>query len=173
MFILILGFPRSGLAASIAVSIVMLPIIIRASDVVLRLVPGSLREASSALGSPQWRTVWHVVLPTARSGLTTAVILGVARGVGETAPILLTAGLANSMNWKPFSGPMAALPLTAFDLAGKPFSQQVARGFATACVLLIMVLLLFAIARVLGGRPVGRLSKRQAHRAENRSHKDL
>ena len=92
-WILILGFERSGLAASIAVSIMMLPIIIRSADVVLRLVPGNLREASAALGAPQWRTVWHVVLPTARSGLATAVILGVARGVGETAPVLLTVGL--------------------------------------------------------------------------------
>ena len=71
----------------------MLPIIIRSADVVLRLVPGNLREASAALGAPKWRTVWHVVLPTARSGLATAVILGVARGIGETAPVLLTAGL--------------------------------------------------------------------------------
>ena len=67
----------------------MLPIIIRAADVVLRLVPGNLREASSALGAPQWRTVRYVVLPTARSGLATAVILGMARGLGETAPVLL------------------------------------------------------------------------------------
>ncbi|MGW1926618.1 PstA family ABC transporter permease, partial [Streptomyces massasporeus] len=82
--ILALGTERSGLAASLALSLMMLPIIIRASDVVIRLVPGTLREASYAMGSSRWRTVWHVVLPTARSGLTTAVILGTARGVGET-----------------------------------------------------------------------------------------
>ena len=85
MFILVLGQPRSGLAASLAITVMMLPIIIRSADVVLRLVPGNLREASLALGASRWRTVWHVVLPTARSGLATAVILGVARGVGETA----------------------------------------------------------------------------------------
>jgi phosphate transport system permease protein len=84
-WILILGFQRSGLAAALAVTIMMLPIVIRSADVVLRLVPGSLREASAATGAPQWRTVWHVVLPTARSGLATSVILGLARGIGETA----------------------------------------------------------------------------------------
>ena len=104
-WILILGFERSGLAASIAVSIMMLPIIIRSADVVLRLVPGNLREASAALGAPQWRTVWHVVLPTARSGLATAVILGVARGVGETAPVLLTSGFTASLNVNPDQEP--------------------------------------------------------------------
>ncbi len=91
--ILALGFPRSGFAASLAIAMTMLPIVTRASEVVLRVVPGTLREASFALGSSQWRTVWKVILPTARSGLTTAVVLAMARGIGETAPVLLTAGL--------------------------------------------------------------------------------
>ncbi len=172
-WILILGFERSGLAASIAISIMMLPIIIRAADVVLRLVPGSLREASAALGAPLWRTVWHVVLPTARSGLTTAVILGVARGVGETAPVLLTAGFTSSMNVDPSKNPMVSLPLAAFVLVRSPQPTQIARGFATAAVLMILVLILFTIARVLGGRPPGHLSKRQARRAEARSARDV
>ena len=98
----------------------MLPIIIRSADVVLRLVPGNLREASAALGAPQWRTVWHVVLPTARSGLTTAVILGVARGIGETSPVLLTAGFTATMNINPLNGPMVSLPLAAFELVRSP-----------------------------------------------------
>ena len=172
-WILILGFERSGLAASIAVSIMMLPIIIRSADVVLRLVPGNLREASAALGSSQWRTVWHVVLPTARSGLTTAVILGVARGVGETAPVLLTAGFTASMNVNPVHGPMVSLPLAAFDLIRSPQQTQVARGFATAAVLMIVVLVLFTLARFIGGRPAGRLSKRQTKRASRHSVRDL
>jgi phosphate transport system permease protein len=172
-WILILGFERSGLAASIAVSIVMLPIIIRSADVILRLVPGSLREASAALGASQWRTVWHVVLPTARSGLTTAVILGIARGVGETAPVLLTAGFTSTMNLNPTKGPMVSLPLAAFDLIRSPKQTQIARGFATAAVLMILVLVLFVIARLIGGRPAGRLSKRQARRASRRSARDL
>ena len=73
----------------------MLPIIARAADVVLRVVPGGLREASLALGASRWQTVWHVVLPTARPGLATALILGIARGVGETSPVLLTSGVAD------------------------------------------------------------------------------
>ena len=172
-WILVFGYERSGLAASIAMSIMMLPIIIRSADVVLRLVPGNLREAAAALGAPQWRTVWHVVLPTARSGLTTSVILGVARGVGETAPVLLTAGFTSTMNLNPTSGPMVSLPLAAFELVQSPQPSQIARGFATAAVLMILVLVLFTLARVLGGRPVGRLSKRQARRADARSLRDL
>lgn len=172
-WILILGFERSGLAASIAISIMMLPIIIRASDVVLRLVPGNLREAAAALGAPQWRTVWHVVLPTARPGLTTAIILGVARGVGETAPVLLTSGFTASINADPLQNPMASLPLAAFEFVRSPQQTQVARGFATAAVLMVLVLVLFTVARILGGRPAGRLSNRQARRAAERSARDL
>ena len=180
-WILILGktewgadfFQRSGLAASVAISIMMLPIIIRAADVVLRLVPGNLREASAALGAPQWRTVWHVVLPTARSGLTTSVILGVARGIGETAPVLLTAGVAQTMNKNPFQGGMMSLPLEAYLLVKQPDPTQIARGFGAAAVLMMLVLLLFTVARIIGGRPAGRLSKRQARRSANRSAVDL
>jgi phosphate transport system permease protein len=172
-WILILGFERSGLAASIAMSIMMLPIIIRSADVVLRLVPGNLREASSALGAPHWRTVWHVVLPTARSGLTTAVILGVARGIGETAPVLLTAGLTSTMNINPLKNPMVSLPLAAFEFVRSPQPALIARGFATAAFLMFLVLVLFSLARMVGGRPAGRLSNRQAKRAAAHSRKDL
>lgn len=172
-WILILGQERSGLAASIAMSIMILPIMIRSADVVLRLVPGNLREASAALGAPQWRTVWHVVLPTARSGLTTSVILGLARGIGETAPVLLTAGLAKSTNLDPFHNPMVSLPLAAFDLVRSPQETLIQRGFGAAAVLMVLVLVLFSIARVLGGRPAGRLSKRQMRRAASRSKADL
>jgi phosphate transport system permease protein len=172
-WILILGFERSGLAASIAMSIMMLPIIIRSADVVLRLVPGNLREASSALGAPHWRTVWHVVLPTARSGLTTAVILGVARGIGETAPVLLTAGFTSTMNVNPLRNPMVSLPLAAFEFVRSPQPALIARGFATAAFLMFLVLVLFSLARMVGGRPAGRLSKGQAKRAAAHSRKDL
>jgi phosphate transport system permease protein len=171
-WILVLGFERSGLAASFAMSIMMLPIIIRSSDVVLRLVPGNLREASAALGAPQWRTVRHVVLPTARSGLATAVILGVARGVGETAPVLLTAGFTSSLNLNPVKGPMVSLPLATFEFVRSPQEQLVARGFATAAVLMVVVLTLFVIARIVGGRPAGTVTPRQARRLAARSARD-
>lgn len=172
-WILVLGYRRSGLAASIAMSIMMLAIIIRSADVVLRLVPGSLREAAAATGASQWRTVWHVVLPTARSGLTTSVILGAARGIGETAPVLLTAGFTSSMNVNPLSDAMVSLPLAAYEFVRSPQRTLIARGFATAAVLMILVLVLFSIARVLGGRPAGHLSTRQAKRSEQRSADDL
>jgi phosphate transport system permease protein len=151
----------------------MLPIIIRSADVVLRLVPGGLREASAALGAPHWRTVWGVVLPTARSGLTTSVILGVARGVGETAPVLLTAGFTATMNYNPTKGPMVSLPLTSYYLVASGQTNQIARGFATAAVLMLLVLVLFTVARIVGGKPAGRLSKRQSKAAATQSLRDL
>ena len=172
-WVLVLGFERSGLAASIAVSLMMLPIIVRSADVVLRLVPGNLREASAALGAPKWRTVWHVVLPTARSGLTTSVILGVARGIGETAPVLLTAGFTQSLNFNPLHNAMVSLPLTAFQFVRSGLPNLVARGFATASLLMVLVLVLFTVARVLGGRPAGRLSGRQQRAAARQSLLDL
>jgi phosphate transport system permease protein len=152
---------RSGFAASLAITVMMLPIIIRASDVVLRLVAGNLREASYALGTTRWRTVWHVVLPTARSGLVTAVILGTARGIGETSPVLLTSGVTAVLNLNPFEGPMISLPLQVFDFVKSPEPNMVARGFGAAAVLLLLVLTLFAIARLIGGKGPGQLSARQ------------
>ena len=168
-WILVLGFRRSGFAAALAVSIMMLPIIIRSGDLVLRLVPGNLREASAALGAPRWRTVMHVVLPTARSGLATAVILGVARGVGETAPVLLTAGFTAALNVDPLRNPMISLPLATFDFVRAPQPAMVARGFATAAVLMVLVLVLFTIARILGGHPAGHVTGRRARRLAARS----
>jgi phosphate transport system permease protein len=169
----VLAFGQSGLAAGLAVGIVMLPIIIRTADVVLRLVPGNLREASSALGAEQWRSVRYVVLPTARSGLTTAVILGMARGIGETAPVLLTAGFTASTNTDPLHGPMVSLPLFAFTAIfnSSPAMQQ--RGFGAACFLLLVVLFLFVTARIFGGKGPGHLSARQARKVERRSARDL
>ena len=96
---------------------------------VLRLVPGGLNEASYALGSGQWRTVWHVLLPTARSGLATAVILGAARAIGETSPVLLTAGFTANLNTDPVHGPMVSLPLEAYEDVQSPIPNVIARGF--------------------------------------------
>ena len=152
--------PRSGLAAALAITVMMLPIVIRASDVVLRLVANNLREASLALGASRWRTVWHIVLPTARSGLVTAVILGTARGIGETSPVLLTSGVSSVTNFNPLEGPMISLPLQVFDFVKSPEPTMIARGFGTAATLLLVVLVLFALARSLGGRAPGNLSKR-------------
>ncbi len=170
--ILTLGLPKSGFAAGLAISVMMLPIVIRAADVVLRLVPGTLREASLALGASQWRTVWHVVLPTARSGITTAIILGTARGVGETSPVLLTAGFTAITNLNPGEGPQVSLPLFVFDAVRRPDPAMIARGFGAAAVLMALVLLLFVLARLAGGRPVGQLSRGQRRRRAAASRRD-
>jgi len=166
LFILTLGLHKSGLAASLALTVTMLPIITRASEVVLRLVPGTLREASFALGSSQWRTVWNVVLPTARSGLTTAVVLGMARGIGETAPVLIVSGVTKELNLNPLQGPQVSLPLFIWNYAHieAVTNNYVERGFGAGFVLVLMVLVLFAIARRLGGRTPGELSRRQRRR---------
>lgn len=147
--ILLLGLPRSGLCAGLAIAVMMLPIIARAADVVLRVVPGTLREASLALGASRWRTVWHVVLPTARPGLATAVILGIARGVGETSPVLLTSGAANFVVTNPTEGAMNSLPLFVYTNARSPEPAAIERAFGAALVLMLLVLLLFVIARLL------------------------
>jgi len=163
--ILTFGLGFSGFAAACALSLTALPIIIRAADVVLRLVPGSLKEAAYALGSGQWRTVWHVLLPTARSGLMTAVILGMARAIGETSPVLLTAGATGFMNWNPFSGPMMSLPLFAFISVQSPTDNDVARGFGAAATLVVLVVALFLVARLIGGRQPGEVRGRR-HRSK-------
>jgi len=172
-FILMLGMPKSGLAAALAISVMMLPIIIRAADVVLRLVPSSLKEASYAMGAGQWRTVWHVTLPTARSGLATAVILGTARGIGETSPVLLTAGFTAALNANPLSGPMVSLPLETFELVKSPEPNLIARGFGCAAVLMLLVLILFVAARMIGGRGPGNLTKRQRQKRVRQSKRDV
>jgi phosphate transport system permease protein len=171
--ILIFGLGLSGLAAACALAVTILPIITRAADVVFRLVPGSLKEASYALGASQWRTVLHVLLPTARSGLATAVILGAARAVGETSPVLLTAGATGYLNVDPGHGPMMSLPLLAYTQVQSPEPAEIARGFGAAATLLLLVIFLFAIARTIGGRAAGDLSPRQQRRRALRSLRDI
>ncbi len=170
-WILTFGFEKSGLAAALALSVMMLPYIVRGADLVLRLVPGNLVEASEALGAPRWRTMTRVVLPTARPGLATAVILGVARGIGEASPVLLTAGFTTYMNTNPVHGPMVSLPLLALKLAQSPEQTFVARGFACASFLLLVVLGLFVIARMIGGH-AGEVSRRKQRRLDRGSKRD-
>ena len=111
---------QTGFAAALSLSVMMLPIVTRASQEVIAIVPGSLKEAALALGSPQWRSVLRVMLPTARVGLVTAMILGIARVAGETAPVLFTAGGNASYNWNPFSGKQDDLPLRIYELIFQP-----------------------------------------------------
>src|SRR5215469_4295826 len=164
--VLTIGIPKSGFAASLALAITMLPIVARASETVLRIVPGTLREASYALGGSQWRTVLNVVLPTARSGLATAVVLAMARGIGETAPVLVVSGVTKEMNLSPLHGPQVSLPLFIWEYAHVEAVSQtiVARAFGAGLTLVIVVVALFAVARALGGKAPGELSRRQQRR---------
>ncbi len=160
--ILSLGVGKSGFCAALAIGVTIMPIVARASEVVLRIVPGTLREGAYAVGASQWRTVRDVILPTARSGLATAVVLAMARGIGETAPVLLVAGYTKELNANPFAGPQTSLPLfiyNAVHIFGTP--AYVERGFGAGFVLVVVVLALFAIARRIGGSTPGELTKRQ------------
>ncbi|MFN4002447.1 phosphate ABC transporter permease PstA [Microcella sp.] len=162
--ILILGLEKSGFAAALAISVMMLPIMIRAADVVIRMVPATLKEGAIGLGAGQWRTVWHVVLPTSRSGLTTAIILATARGIGETSPVLLTSGFTAALNLDAFRGPMISLPLAVFQFVKSPEPTMIARGFGAAAVLMLLVLVLFAGARWLGGRTIEKRERARVRR---------
>lgn len=147
--LIIHGFPKSGLAAAIAMSVTMVPIIARASEVSLRVVPGGLREASLALGASRFRTVRKVVLPSARAGLATSTILGVARGIGETAVVLITSGASTYLNTNPSKDPMNSLPLFIYTAvkSGEPVATT--RAFGAASVLLLIVVILFVTTRIL------------------------
>jgi phosphate transport system permease protein len=144
----------SGFAAwkgSLALTLLMLPIVIRSSEVVLMLVPSSLREAALALGAPRWRIVWQVVLPTARSGLMTGSLLAVARGMGETAPLLFTVSVAFPLSAN-LNGLTNSLPMQIFGDITSPRDVVVARAWGAALTLVALVLLLNLIARAVSRR---------------------
>ena len=146
----------SGLMGSLALTILMIPTIARTSEEMLLLISNELREAGVALGGTQWRTVAGVVLPAARSGLVTAIILGIARIIGETAPILLVSGGGDAVNLNPAEGAMGSLPYyiwKAFLTGGTP--EAFARAWAGMLVLLAFIFILFGLARYLSGRKVG------------------
>ena len=164
MMILKFGQDRSGFAASMALSVSMIPVVVTTAEVVLRLVPNGLREASLALGTTQWQTVRRVVLPTARPGLVTAILLGVARVIGETSPVLLVAGYTSELNADPMHGPQLSLPLFVFNQMRLPTDVAIARAFGAAVVLLLFVVVFFALARVIGGKGPGKVSKRRQRR---------
>jgi phosphate transport system permease protein len=145
----------NGLMGSLALSILMIPTIARTAEEMLLLIPNELREAGVALGATQWRTVSGVVVPAAKSGLVTAVILGIARIIGETAPILLVSGGADALNFNPMSGPMGSLPFyiwKAFLTGGT--EEAYARAWGGMLILLILIVVLFGLARHLSGRKV-------------------
>ncbi len=146
---------QTGFAAALSLSVMMLPIVTRASQEVISIVPGSLREAALALGSPQWRAVVRVLLPAARVGLITAMILGIARVAGETAPVLFTAGGSARYNWNPFSGKQDDLPLRVYELIFQPGVNTTRVAWGVAFVLVLVVLTLFVLARLIGAKKPG------------------
>jgi phosphate transport system permease protein len=142
----------SGFAGALALSILELPIVVRSAEEMIRLVPASLREASYALGVPKWKTILRIVLPTAATGITTGVMLAVARVTGETAPVLLVVGNNNFIHTNPFDGPQASLPLYVFQGAGSSSSFDVDRAWAAALTLILIVVVLYVAARLLTRR---------------------
>jgi phosphate transport system permease protein len=151
LFALFLGpGARFGLVGSVALAVLMIPIIVRSTEEVLKIVPMELREASYALGVPKWLTILKIVLPTSLAGITTGVMLAIARVIGETAPLLVTAGFTTSMNYDLFGNPMMTLPVFAYT----QYSQQganpvpfVDRAWTAALVLILIVMVLNLLAR--------------------------
>jgi phosphate transport system permease protein len=153
LFVLILGpGARAGIIGAVALSVLMIPVVVRATEEMLRLVPNELREASYALGVSKWRTVTKVVIRTSIAGIVTGVTLAVARVIGETAPLLVTVGLTTSTNLNPFEGRMATLPVFSYyeyAQPGVPQAPYFERAWAAALTLIIIVMALNLIARVI------------------------
>ncbi len=142
---------RLGVMGSVALSVLMIPIVIRSSEEILKIVPNHLREASYALGTPKWKTIVKVVLPTAFAGLVTGVMIAVARIVGETAPLLVTTGVIDSINTDPFNGRMQNLAVYAYSEYRTPGVMKQAsydRAWAAALTLIAIVMLLNIAARL-------------------------
>ncbi|MFC3300943.1 phosphate ABC transporter permease PstA [Arthrobacter agilis] len=147
---------RMGFVASVALSVLMIPVVVRATEEMLKIVPNELREASYALGVRKWRTITRVVIPTAISGIASGVTLSIARVIGETAPILVTAGFATSINWSAFSGWMSSLPTYIYYQILTPTSPtspdpSTQRAWAAALLLIVMVMILNLAARFIAG----------------------
>jgi phosphate transport system permease protein len=147
-----LGGTYTTAAGAMALAILMIPTIARTAEEVLKLIPTDLREAGLALGATQWKTVALVVIPAARSGLITAVILGVARVAGETAPLLLTIGGNDAMNWNPLSGNNSALPYYIWKNFSIGTETAISRAWTGIFVLMVVVMAFFALTRVLGNK---------------------
>jgi phosphate transport system permease protein len=143
---------RLGIAGAVALSVLMIPVVVRSAEEVLKLVPNELREAAYALGVPKWRTIVKVVVPTAIAGLGTGVTLAIARVIGETAPLLVTVGITNGTNLDPFDGRMATLPVFAYyqlTQPGVPPEFAIDRAWTAALILIMLVMGLNLAARLI------------------------
>lgn len=145
-WITMLGFQQSAFAVSLALALLMLPIVVRNTEEMLKLVPDELREASYALGVPKWRTIVKVVLPTALSGIISGLILSVARVMGETAPVLVLVGYSRSINTNPFDGNMASLPLLIYTELTNPLPAGQFRIWGAALTLITVIAILYVVA---------------------------
>jgi phosphate transport system permease protein len=141
---------RAGIGGSIALSLLMIPTVVRSSEEMMRLVPDDLREAAYALGVPKWRTITRVVLPTAFGGIVTGVVLAVSRVIGETAPLLVVAGATDGVNTNLFDGRMTTLPVFIFSQYSSSTPVGYERAWGGALVLIVLVMLLNLIARIIG-----------------------
>ena len=152
LFVLFFGEGvRMGIGGSVALSVLMIPVVVRSCEEMLKLVPNELREASFALGVPKWRTISKVVVPTSLAGIVTGITLAIARVIGETAPLLIVAGYTDSVNFNLFDGRMATLPVFAYSSIrnpGVPAEFSLDRAWGAALVLLLIVMLLNLIARL-------------------------
>jgi phosphate transport system permease protein len=142
---------RTGIAGAVALAVLMIPVVVRSSEEMLRLVPNELREAAFALGVPKWLTIVKVVLPTSIAGITTGIMLSIARVIGETAPLLIAAGFTNSMNYDMTEGRMQSLPVfvyTQYANQGNPPEAYLDRAWAAALTLILIVMALNLFARL-------------------------
>lgn len=154
---------RAGIVGSIALSVLMIPVVVRSSEEILKIVPNELREASFALGVPKWLTILKIVLPTSVAGLTTGVMLAISRVIGETAPLLLTTGFTTSMNYDLFHDRMMTLPVfvyTQYANQGPDATPFVERAWTGALVLILIVMALNLLARLIGRLFSPKLSRR-------------
>ncbi len=153
LFALILGpGVRFGFIGAVALTVLMIPIVVRSTEEMLKIVPNDLREASFALGVPKWRTILKVVIPTTAGGIATGIMLAIARVIGETAPLLVTVGFTTGVNLNPFSDRMATLPVfayTSYQSPGIPPEPSIDRAWTAALVLMLIVMLLNIVARII------------------------
>lgn len=156
LFVLILGpGTKTGLAGAVALSVLMIPVVVRSVEELLKIVPNELREASLALGVPRWLTITKVVLPTALAGIVTGVMLAIARVIGETAPLLVASGFTHSLNNNPLDGPMMTLPVFVYRSyvdQGNPAAAYIDRAWAGALTLVIIVMALNLAGRLIATR---------------------
>lgn len=146
MWIVLMGFQRSGMAVAISLVLLMIPVVVRNTEEMLRVVPMDLREASYALGVPKWKTIAKIVLPTALSGIVTGIMLAVARVMGESAPVLILVGSTQAINWDAFTGPQSSLPLMMLDMYKAGTSDAVLNKLWGAAFTLVLIIAILNVA---------------------------